>query len=171
MLQSGRSPSGSHRNPDQNCGKFKNSLSQLERPRPGASRIHQRHGRHLCRAHRRLKASDPIAAAIAGAIHPKTVTMPLSGIGQTAAQESRYDTPGKRLRRLFVLLMGLGMRESSGQYCEGRDRSAHNTSADTAEAGLFQVSFDLIGIIAISTPSSTATSITLTATSTSPRRV
>jgi len=53
-------------------------------------------------------------------------------------------TPVERLRRLFVLLLGLGMRESSGRYCEGRDRSANNTGADTAEAGLFQMSFDLV---------------------------
>ncbi|HEX8521111.1 MAG TPA: hypothetical protein VF669_02570 [Tepidisphaeraceae bacterium] len=46
------------------------------------------------------------------------------------------------LRHLFVLMLGLGMRESSGRYCEGRDRSAHNTSAVTAEAGLFQTSFN-----------------------------
>ena len=46
------------------------------------------------------------------------------------------------LRHLFVLLFGLGMRESSGRYCEGRDRSARNISADSAEAGLFQMSWD-----------------------------
>jgi hypothetical protein len=46
------------------------------------------------------------------------------------------------LRHLFVLLTGLGMRESSGQYCEGRDRSASNTTAETAEAGLFQTSYN-----------------------------
>jgi len=46
------------------------------------------------------------------------------------------------LRHLFVLLMGLGMRESSGKFCEGRDFSARNVSADTAEAGLFQMSWD-----------------------------
>jgi uncharacterized protein YcbK (DUF882 family) len=46
------------------------------------------------------------------------------------------------LRHLFVLLIGLGMRESSGKYCAGRDRSASNTSADTAEAGLFQTSYN-----------------------------
>jgi hypothetical protein len=46
------------------------------------------------------------------------------------------------LRHLFVLLMGLGMRESSGRHCEGRDRSAENVTADTAEAGLFQTSFN-----------------------------
>ena len=53
------------------------------------------------------------------------------------------DVPGvDTLRHLFVLLIGLGMRESSGKYCEGRDRSARNTTADTAEAGLFQTSFN-----------------------------
>jgi hypothetical protein len=46
------------------------------------------------------------------------------------------------LRHLFVLLIGLGMRESSGRHCEGRDRSASNVTADTAEAGLFQTSFN-----------------------------
>jgi hypothetical protein len=49
------------------------------------------------------------------------------------------------LRHLFVLLTGLGMRESSGRYCEGRDASATNTDAATAEAGLFQVSHNSIG--------------------------
>jgi hypothetical protein len=46
------------------------------------------------------------------------------------------------LRHLFVLLIGLGMRESSGKHCEGRDMSATNLTSDTAEAGLFQVSFN-----------------------------
>jgi hypothetical protein len=46
------------------------------------------------------------------------------------------------LRHLFVLLIGLGMRESSGRWCEGRDRSASNTTSDTAEAGLFQTSWN-----------------------------
>ncbi len=46
------------------------------------------------------------------------------------------------LRHLFVLMLGLGMRESSGNHCEGRDRSANNTTAETAEAGLFQTSFN-----------------------------
>lgn len=46
------------------------------------------------------------------------------------------------LRHLFVLLMGLGMRESSGRFCEGRDRSASNVTSDTAEAGLFQMSWN-----------------------------
>jgi hypothetical protein len=49
------------------------------------------------------------------------------------------------LRHLMVLLTGLGMRESSGKHCEGRDASAANTTASTAEAGLFQVSHNSIG--------------------------
>ena len=40
------------------------------------------------------------------------------------------------------LLLGLGMRESSGNYSEGRDMSASNVTGDTAEAGLFQQSWN-----------------------------
>jgi hypothetical protein len=46
------------------------------------------------------------------------------------------------LRHLFALMIGLGMRESSGQYCCGRDMSADNVSSETAEAGLFQMSWN-----------------------------
>jgi uncharacterized protein (TIGR02594 family) len=46
------------------------------------------------------------------------------------------------LRHLWVLLLGLGMRESSGRHCEGRDMSADNVSSDTAEAGMFQTSYN-----------------------------
>lgn len=43
----------------------------------------------------------------------------------------------------YTLLMGLGMRESSGKYCEGRDTSSKGTpTADTAEAGTFQTSYN-----------------------------
>ena len=47
------------------------------------------------------------------------------------------------LRHLFVLLLGLGARESSGRYCEGRDMSATNTTADTAEASMYQTSWNI----------------------------
>jgi peptidoglycan hydrolase-like protein with peptidoglycan-binding domain len=47
------------------------------------------------------------------------------------------------LRSLFVMILGLGMRESSGRYCEGRDMSASNVSADTAEAGSHQTSYNI----------------------------
>jgi hypothetical protein len=47
------------------------------------------------------------------------------------------------LRHLFVMMIGLGPRESSGKYCEGRDMSASNVQSDTAEAGLFQTSWNI----------------------------
>jgi hypothetical protein len=46
------------------------------------------------------------------------------------------------LRHLYVLLLGLGMRESSGQHCEGRDMAANNDDAETCETGLFQFSYN-----------------------------
>jgi hypothetical protein len=49
------------------------------------------------------------------------------------------------LRHLYALMIGSGMRESSGRHCEGRDLSATNVSSDTAEAGLFQTSWNAHG--------------------------
>lgn len=46
------------------------------------------------------------------------------------------------LRHLYVLVLGLGMRESSGKHCEGRDMSASNTTSDTCEAGAWQTSYN-----------------------------
>jgi hypothetical protein len=46
------------------------------------------------------------------------------------------------LRHTYVLLLGLGMRESSGEHCTGRDMSATNTTSDSAEAGAWQTSWD-----------------------------
>ena len=46
------------------------------------------------------------------------------------------------LRHLYALMIGHGMRESSGRHCEGRDMSADNVQSDTAEAGLFQTSYN-----------------------------
>jgi len=103
-------------------------------------------------AYARLQAHDPVADRMSRALEPAFrdahghlkgdaltwYSDQLRTIGMGAA------TPLERLRSLFVLLLGLGMRESSGRFCEGRDRSANNTSADTAEAGLFQMSFDLV---------------------------
>jgi hypothetical protein len=46
------------------------------------------------------------------------------------------------LRHLYALLLGLGMRESSGKHCCGRDQSANNTDGNTCEAGLYQTSYN-----------------------------
>ena len=48
-------------------------------------------------------------------------------------------------RHAYTLLVGLGMRESSGEHCVGRDQSATNTTADSAEAGAWQTSYDSRG--------------------------
>jgi hypothetical protein len=63
---------------------------------------------------------------------------------QTAFQANgmRNDTAGTdTLRHSYTLLMGLGMMESSGKYCEGRDVSQCFTTSDSAEAGPFQTSY------------------------------
>lgn len=57
-------------------------------------------------------------------------------------------TEVERLRSVFTLALGLGMRESSGNVTEGRDESvpAKKATEDNAEAGLFQVSYDSFGV-------------------------
>lgn len=47
------------------------------------------------------------------------------------------------LRHLFVMMIGLGMRESSGNPWEGRDLTATNVESDTCEGGLFQTSWNI----------------------------
>jgi hypothetical protein len=47
------------------------------------------------------------------------------------------------LRALFLILTGLGVRESSGEHTCGRDMSASNVQPETAEAGLFQTSWNI----------------------------
>jgi hypothetical protein len=55
----------------------------------------------------------------------------------------KLGTWDERLLALFTLMIGLGPRESSGKYCEGRDLSASNVEADTAEASLVQTSWNI----------------------------
>lgn len=61
-----------------------------------------------------------------------------------AAKGMDNSQPGlDTLRHLFVMMIGLGMRESSGKYYCGRDTTASNTSSETCEAGLFQTSWNI----------------------------
>jgi hypothetical protein len=46
------------------------------------------------------------------------------------------------LRSLYTLGMGLGLRESSGNYCEGFDTTAASQSAVEAESGAWQTSYN-----------------------------
>jgi peptidoglycan hydrolase-like protein with peptidoglycan-binding domain len=93
---------------------------------------------------RKLSANDPVAIITAQADTHDTEHDALSWYG---AEFNALDMDNSRggvdvLRHLFVLLMGLGMRESSGRHCCGRDQSANNTDGMTCEAGLFQSSFN-----------------------------
>jgi hypothetical protein len=99
----------------------------------------------FARVYCKLKAGDPCAVEMARAGKGDPDTDALSHYyEQFHALGMHNDSSGvDTLRHLFVLLIGLGMRESSGRWCEGRDRSAENTTADTAEAGLFQTSWNI----------------------------
>jgi hypothetical protein len=91
-----------------------------------------------------LKSGEPHVVAMAAAETNDAKTDALAWYHAlfAAANMSNVNAGADALRHLFVLLIGLGMRESSGRYCEGRDTGASNTSADTAEAGLFQTSWN-----------------------------
>lgn len=62
--------------------------------------------------------------------------------GDLAAHGVDTGSEAERLRAIYTLAIGLGMRESSGNTTEGRDVTARNPTAASAEAGLFQTSFD-----------------------------
>jgi N-acetylmuramoyl-L-alanine amidase/Putative peptidoglycan binding domain len=92
----------------------------------------------------RYNAGDPIAQEWGKANTGNDAVDALSWYNSnfTSLGMSNSEDGIDTLRHLYVLLMGLGMRESSGQHCCGRDQSASNTSSDTAEAGLFQTSWN-----------------------------
>jgi hypothetical protein len=98
----------------------------------------------FARVYCKLRAGDAAATEMAKATTNDGTRDALAWYSERfeAAGMSNDNSGAETLRHLFVLLMGLGMRESSGRYCEGRDRSASNVTANTAEAGLFQTSFN-----------------------------
>jgi len=98
----------------------------------------------FARAFCKLRVGDPVAVEMAKAatgnaaddclVHYREKFASLGMDNSVAGVET--------LRHLFVLMLGLGMRESSGQHCCGRDQSADNFDAEKAEAGLFQTSWN-----------------------------
>jgi len=92
-----------------------------------------------------LTANDPVVIEMAQANTEDTDTDALAWYAAEFAKLGMSnDVPGiDTLRHLFALLIGLGMRESSGKYYEGRDITATNVTSDTAEAGLFQMSWNM----------------------------
>jgi hypothetical protein len=102
-------------------------------------------GLTFARAYSKLLAGDQAAQGMALAATHDAQTDALAHYAtQFAAVGMENSQNGAdTLRHLFVLLIGLGMRESAGRYCEGRDLSNHNVTPEMAEAGLFQMSFSI----------------------------
>jgi peptidoglycan hydrolase-like protein with peptidoglycan-binding domain len=92
-----------------------------------------------------LAEEDPTAEVMAQADRNNADKDALTWYRSRFQNMAMYNTEDgiDTLRHLFVMILGLGMRESSGKYCEGRDMSASNTSADEAEAGMFQTSWNI----------------------------
>lgn len=60
----------------------------------------------------------------------------LAAVGMTGTSAG-----ADKLRYTYLILLGLGMEESSGRYCMGRYMRDPFSSADSAESGLFQTSW------------------------------
>jgi Putative peptidoglycan binding domain len=94
---------------------------------------------------RKLAQGDPVALEMARASSDSRHDALAHYAPQFAALGMRNDESGiDTLRHLFMLMIGLGMRESSGKYCEGFDREPNRDplTSESAEAGLFQMSWN-----------------------------
>lgn len=94
--------------------------------------------------YRKWKKGDSVATEMAKAKTDNAdvdVLAWYAGIFKEAGMDNSNDG-ADTLRHLWALMLGLGMRESSGAHCMGRDMSASNTSSDTCEAGAFQTSYN-----------------------------
>jgi hypothetical protein len=99
--------------------------------------------RSFCRMKANSSLSDVMNAASSGNSAKDALTYYESTFANLNI--SVASSGDETLRALYTLGMGLGMRESSGSYCEGWDRSAgSNRTSAAAEAGAFQTSFDSI---------------------------
>lgn len=99
------------------------------------------YARSVCR----LQAQSSIAKVMSAASTGNTTKDALAHYASTFASiPLAISTPGlEPLRALYTLGIGLGMRESSGRYCEGYDASAGTSRpASAIEAGVFQTSYD-----------------------------
>jgi hypothetical protein len=97
----------------------------------------------FARVYLKLKAGNAAAVDMAKADtgDPRTDALAYYSSEFGAAEMSNAVSGADTLRHLFVLLIGLGMSETSGRYCGGMV-SAENISGQTAESGLFQLSLN-----------------------------
>ena len=98
----------------------------------------------FAKVHCKFKAGDAAALEMAKKSTGNAATDALARFNtEFAAAGMRNNVDGAdTLRHLFVLMMAHAMRESGGQYCVGR-ASTTNNNGETAEAGLFQTSFNV----------------------------
>ena len=105
------------------------------------------YARSLCRI--RANGASPAVAKILSAANTRNTSKDALAYYASIFSARGIDTytaGDNAVKAIYTLGIGLGMRESSGSYCEGWDRSAgSNRSSAEAEAGLFQVSYDSIG--------------------------
>lgn len=129
------------------------AIAKFNWPGRGAAPIGYTKGMAVtfARAFCKLRAGDPVAVEMAKAATGKAADDCLVHYKEKFASLGMDNSVAgvETLRHLFVLMLGLGMRESSGQHCCGRDRSVtgfdskpDNVKAEIAEAGLFQTSWD-----------------------------
>jgi hypothetical protein len=97
--------------------------------------------RAVCRPER---AETQVASAMP--TEPVSVKNHLDGVSVFDAEFRSLkipndSSPATMLRHTYVLLTGLGFRESSGWYCVGRYTAQGFSKSTEAEAGLFQTSW------------------------------
>lgn len=124
-------------------------VATFEWPGRGRAPIGYTVGMALCFAlaqkHLALSGPGAVFAARADTNKPETDALSWYAAEFKAAGMDNSKPGIDTLRHLFVLMLGLGMRESSGVYSCGVDVSAGSSSmtADTAEAGLLQTSWNI----------------------------
>lgn len=101
--------------------------------------------RSLCRLKTGSALSSIMSAASSGDAAKDALAHYASNF---SAQSISVSSAGQTsLRALYTLGMGLGMRESSGSYCEGWDKAAGaNRPSSAAESGMYQTSYDSMAI-------------------------
>lgn len=90
------------------------------------------YARNYCQL--RVRPDGPVRAMSAPIHSPRKDALAHYGV--------RAPTETARLRAAFTLAIGLGMRESTGNPTEGPDRNVDDPTPLTAEAGLFQTSYN-----------------------------
>ena len=123
---------------------FNSSIRRYEWLNRGVAPLGYTQGMALCfaQAVAQLDRGAPAAEEMAKADAGETLRDALSHYRPQfdALGMSNTEAGADTLRHLYVLMLGLGMRESSGKHCEGRDMAAENDDAETCETGLFQFS-------------------------------